>query len=63
LETLNIKKELKDVQDNILELKVHLESKLSLIQWLDEKNLIKSMCIKYITYIFSIAIGPHVCGS
>jgi hypothetical protein len=21
------------------------------------------MCIKYMTYIFSMAIGPHVCGS
>jgi hypothetical protein len=51
------------VHDNILELKVHFESKLSLIQWLNEENWIKSMCIKYIMYIFSMAIRPHVYGS
>jgi hypothetical protein len=51
------------VHDNILELKAHLESKLSLIQWLDEKEWIKLMCIKYMMYSFSIAIGLHVCGS
>jgi hypothetical protein len=51
------------VKDNILELKAHFESKLNLIQWLYEKIWIKSMCIKYITYIFSIAIRLHVCGS
>ncbi len=49
--------------DNIGELKVHFESKLGLIQWLDEKDWIKSLCIKYVTYIFSMAIRPHVCGS
>ncbi len=53
----------KHVHDNILELKAHLESKLSLIQWLDEKEWIKLMCIKYMMYSFSIAIGLHVCGS
>jgi hypothetical protein len=46
-----------------LEFKVHFESKSSLIQWLDEEDWIKSMCIKYITYMFSMAIRPHVCGS
>jgi hypothetical protein len=46
-----------------LELKVHFESKLSLIQWLDEEDWIKSICIKYITYILSTAIGLHVCDS
>jgi hypothetical protein len=51
------------VHDNILELKAYFESKLNLIQWLNEEIWIKSMCIKYITYIFSMAIGPHVCGS
>jgi hypothetical protein len=51
------------VHDNILELKVHFESKLSLIQWLNEKDWIKSMCIKNITYLFLMAIRPHVCGS
>ncbi len=51
------------MQDNILELKAHFESKLNLIQWLDEENWVKSMCIKYITYIFSMAINPYVCGS
>ncbi len=57
------KKKLQNVHDNILELKVHYETKLNLIQQLDEENWIKSMCLKYITYIFSMAIGPHVCGS
>jgi hypothetical protein len=51
------------VHDNILELKAHFDSKLSLIQWLDEENWIKSMCIKYMMYIFSTTIGPHVYGS
>jgi hypothetical protein len=32
------KKELKNVHDNTLELKTHFETKLSLIQWLDDKN-------------------------
>jgi len=43
--------------------KLNFELKLSYIQWLDEDNWIKSMCIKYITYIFSTAIRPHVYGS
>jgi hypothetical protein len=51
------------VHDNILKSKVCFESKLSLIQWLDEENWIKSMCIKYIMYIFSTTIGLHICGS
>jgi len=51
------------VHDNILELEAHFESKLSLIQSLDEENWKKPMCIKYIMYIFSTPIGPHVCGS
>jgi hypothetical protein len=34
-----------------------------LIQWLNEEDWIKSIYIKYITYNFSIAIRPHVCGS
>jgi hypothetical protein len=33
------------------------------IQWLNEKNWIKSMCIQYIMYIFSMATGLHVCGA
>jgi hypothetical protein len=37
--------------------------KLILIQWLDEEDWIKSTYIKYTTYNFSTAIGPHVCGS
>jgi len=49
--------------DNILELKVHFESKLILIQWLYEENWIKLMYIQYIIYSFSMAIGPHVYGS
>jgi len=57
------RKKLQNVHDNILELKVHFESKFNLIQWLDEEDCIKSMYIKYITYIFSIVIRPHVCGS
>jgi hypothetical protein len=51
------------VHDKILELKVHFELKLSLIEWLDEEIWIKSMWINYITYIFSMAIRPHVYGS
>jgi len=51
-----------NVHDNILEFKVHFESKLNLFQWLDEEDWIKK-CIKYIMYIFSMAIGPHACGS
>jgi hypothetical protein len=38
------------VHDNNLEIKVHIESKLSLIQSLDEEDWIKSMCIKHIFY-------------
>jgi hypothetical protein len=48
---------------NIMELRLHFESKLKLIQWLDEKDWIKSMCMKYIMYIFSTTIGLHVCDS
>ncbi len=51
------------MHNNILELKVHFESKLILIQWLDEEDWIKSMYIEYRTYSFSMAIGPHVCQS
>ncbi len=51
------------MHDNILELKVHFESKLILIQQLDEKDWIKLMYIKYIIYSFSTATKPHVCGS
>jgi hypothetical protein len=57
------KRKLQNVHDNILGLKAHFESKFNLIQWLDEEDCIKSMCIKYITYIFSITIRPHVCES
>jgi hypothetical protein len=38
-------------------------SKLILIQRIDEKDRIKSMYIEYITYNFSMTIRPHVCGS
>jgi hypothetical protein len=38
-------------------------SKLILIQRLDEKDWIKLICIEYIFYNFSMAIGLHVCGS
>jgi hypothetical protein len=44
-------------------IKVHFESKLILIQWLDEENWIKFMYIQYIIYSFSMAIKLHVCGS
>jgi len=54
---------LQNLYDNILELKVHFESKLILIQWLDGENWIKLMYIQYITYNFSTTIRPHVCGS
>jgi len=43
---------------NIFELKVHFESKLILIQKLNEEDWIKLMYTKYITYNFSTAIGP-----
>jgi hypothetical protein len=46
-----------------LKLKVHFESKLILIQWLNEEDWIKLMYLQYISYSFSIAIGPHVCDS
>jgi hypothetical protein len=43
LTILNISKKLKNLHDNILELKVHFESKLILIQQLNEKDWIKLM--------------------
>jgi len=57
------KKKILNLHDNLLELKFYFESKWILIQWLDEKDWIKLMYIQYITYNFSTAIGPHVCGS
>ncbi len=42
------KKKIQNVHNNILEHKTHFELKLGLIQWLNEKDWIKSMCIKYI---------------
>ncbi len=39
------KQKIKNLHDNILELKIHFESKLILIQQLDEKNWIKLMYI------------------
>jgi hypothetical protein len=53
----------KNLHGNILEFKVHFESKLILIQWLDEENWIKFMYIQCIIYNFSTTIGLHVCGS
>jgi hypothetical protein len=50
------------VHDKILELKAHFESKLSLIQRLNEEGWINLMCIKYIIKK-TTTIGPHVCGS
>jgi hypothetical protein len=44
-----------------LELKIHFESKLILIQCLDEEDWIKSMYTQYITNIFSMATRSHVC--
>jgi hypothetical protein len=35
---LNTNKKIKILHDNILELKIHFESRLILIQWLDEKD-------------------------
>ncbi len=40
-----------------------MNSKLILILWLDEEDWIKSMYIEYITYNFSVAIGPHIYDS
>jgi hypothetical protein len=62
LDILNTSNVLKKIH-NILEPKVHFESKLILIQRLDEDDRIKLMYMHYITYKFSIAIGPLVCGS
>jgi hypothetical protein len=56
---LNTSKKLKILYDNILKLKVHFESKLILIQWLDENDWIKLMYIQYITYSFSTTIRLH----
>jgi hypothetical protein len=61
---LNIsKKTLECAHDNIMELKVHYESNLILIQWLDDDNWIKLIYIQYIINSFSITIGPHVYDS
>ncbi len=54
---LNTSKKFKNLHNNNFELKVHLESKLILIQWLDEEDWIKSMYIEYIIYNFLAAIG------
>jgi hypothetical protein len=63
LAILNTSKKLNTLHNKILDLKIHFESKLILIKWLDEDDWIKSMYIKYITYNFSMAIRPLVCGS
>jgi hypothetical protein len=47
---------------NMFEVKVHFESKLILIQWLDEEDWIKSYT-KYIIYNFLTTIRPHVYDS
>ncbi len=51
LAIINTSKRLK-ILHNILEFKVHFESKLILIQQLDEEDWIKSMYIKYSLYFF-----------
>jgi hypothetical protein len=56
-------KAFKNLHDNILDFKVHFESKLILIQWLDENGWMNLMYIEYIIYQFFTTIGPHVCGS
>jgi hypothetical protein len=55
LAILNTSKKIKNLHDNILELKVHFELKLILIQWLDEEDWINLMYKQYITYNFSMA--------
>jgi hypothetical protein len=45
-----IKIKLESLHDDILELKVHFESKLILIQQLNEEDWIKSMYMKYVTF-------------
>jgi len=60
---LNKDKKLHSLYNNILEPKIHFDTKLILIQWLDEEDWIKSMYIDYIIYSFSMAIGLHLCGS
>jgi hypothetical protein len=51
------------LHNNIFELKVHFESKIILIQWLNEEDWIKSMYTKNIIYNFSAAIRLHVYDS
>jgi hypothetical protein len=46
-----------------LELKVQFESKLILIPTIKWGGLSKINVHKYITYSFSMTIGPHVCDS
>jgi len=60
---LNTNKKLKNLHDNILKLKLHFESKIILIQWLDEEDWIKLVYIQYITYIFLQTIKPHICDT
>ncbi len=60
---LNTSKKFKILHHKILELKVHFESKLILIQWLNEEDWIKLMYVQYVTYSFSMTIRPHVCCS
>jgi hypothetical protein len=56
-------KTLECAHDNSMELKIHYESNLILIQWLDDEDWIKLMYIQYIINSFSITIGPHVYDS
>jgi hypothetical protein len=44
---LKQKQKIHNLHDNILDLKVHFESKLILIQWLNEEDWIKTMYIKH----------------
>jgi len=64
LAILNTRKKKSNFHNNILELKVDLESKLILIQQLNERKLDEiNGHLEYIIYSFSTAIRPNVYGS
>ncbi len=56
-------KNLEFAQQHFSILKVHFESKLILIQWLDEEDWTRSTYTNYIIYNFLVATRPHVYDS
>ncbi len=61
LAIINTSESILNLHDNNFELKAQFQSKLILIQQLDEEDWIKLVYIEYVTYIFLMAIRPHVC--